>query len=77
MRLIVAQVRDADGTVLAQWWLLTNVDDVPADQIALWYYWRWRIESFHKLLKSAGLEMEEWRQESAAPIAKRLLVDDA
>lgn len=74
VRLIIAQVRDANGTLLAQWWLLTNVDDVPADRIALWYYWRWRIESFHKLLKSAGLEMEEWRQESAAAIAKRLLV---
>jgi hypothetical protein len=74
LRLVVAQVRDDDGALLAEWWLLTNVDDVPADQIALWYYWRWRIESFYKLLKSAGLELEEWRQESAAAIAKRLLV---
>jgi hypothetical protein len=47
---------------------------VPAEQVALWYYWRWRIESFHKLLKSSGLELEEWLQESAGAIAKRLLV---
>lgn len=74
VRLVVAQVRDQQGTVLSEWWLLTNVSGAPADQIALWYYWRWRIESFHKLLKSSGLELEEWRQESAAAIAKRLLV---
>lgn len=73
-RLIIAQIRDEKGAVLAEWWLLTNVNDASADQIARWYYWRWRIESFHKLLKSSGLELEEWRQESAAAIAKRLLV---
>jgi hypothetical protein len=74
VRLVVVQVRDADGNVLAEWLLLTNVWDVPANQIALWYYWRWKIESFYKLLKSAGLEMEEWLQETAGAIAKRLLV---
>lgn len=74
LRLVVVHVRDAAGQLLAEWLLLTNVWDVPALQIALWYYWRWRIESFHKLLKSAGLEMEEWLQEKAAAIAKRLLV---
>jgi hypothetical protein len=74
LRLVVAQVRDAGGAVLAQWWLLTNVAEVAAEVIALWYYWRWRIESFHKLLKSAGLEVEEWQQETAAAIARRLLV---
>lgn len=74
VRLVIAQVRDAEGGLLAEWLLLTNVFDVSAAQIALWYYWRWRIESFHKLLKSAGLEVEEWQQETAAAIAKRLLV---
>ena len=74
LRLVVVQVRDAPGTLLAEWLLLTNVWDVSALQIALWYYWRWRIESFHKLLKSAGLEAEEWLQETASAIAKRLLV---
>jgi hypothetical protein len=74
LRLVVAQVRDAAGAVLAEWWLLTNVAGVAAEVIAEWYYWRWRIESFHKLLKSAGLEVEEWRQQTAAAIARRLLV---
>jgi hypothetical protein len=74
LRLVVAPVRDGDGAVLAEWWLLTNVEGVAAEEIAQWYYWRWRIESFHKLLKSAGLEVEEWQQETAAAIARRLLV---
>ena len=74
VRLVVAQVRDAKGAVLAEWWLLTNVAGVPAERIAEWYYWRWRIESFHKLLKSSGLGVEEWTQETAAAIARRLLV---
>jgi hypothetical protein len=74
LRLVIVQVRDAAGKLLAEWLLLTNVWDVSGLQIALWYYWRWRIESFHKLLKSAGLEVEEWQQETATAIAKRLLV---
>ncbi len=74
VRLVVVHVRDDDGKLLAEWWLLTNVLDVSALQIATWYYWRWRIETFHKLLKSSGLEMEEWLQESALAITKRLLV---
>lgn len=75
MRFVVAQVRDQFGKVLAEWLLLTNVPaEVPAAEIATWYYWRWRIESFHKLLKSAGLQMESWQQESAGAITKRLLV---
>jgi hypothetical protein len=74
LRLVVVQVRDAQGQNLAEWLLLTNVRDVSALQIAFWYYWRWQIESFHKLLKSAGLEVEEWQQENASAIAKRLLI---
>jgi hypothetical protein len=74
LRLVIVEVRTAQGRVLARWILLTNVWDVSAAQIALWYYWRWKIETFHKLLKSAGLEMEEWQQETAVAITKRLLV---
>jgi hypothetical protein len=75
LRLIIAEVRDSDGKVLATWYLLTNVPaDADPSTIALWYYWRWRIESFFKLLKSAGMNVEQWQQESASAIAKRLLV---
>ena len=52
---MIVHVRDEQGPLLAEWFLLTNVPiEVPAETIALWYYWRWRIESFHKLLKSGG-----------------------
>ncbi len=76
LRLIVAQVRDARGKTVATWMLLTNVTaaDTDAATIALWYYWRWRIESFFKLLKSAGQQIEQWQQETGAAIARRLLV---
>ena len=61
--------------MLATWYLLTNIPaDADPSTIALWYYWRWRIESFFKLLKSAGMNVEQWQQESAPAIAKRLLV---
>lgn len=38
------------------------------------YYWRWNIESFFKLLKSQGQQLEEWEQETGPAIARRLLV---
>ena len=40
----------------------------------MWYYWRWRVESYFKLLKGAGLHLEQWQQETAQAVAKRLLV---
>ena len=75
LRLVVSQVRDDQGTLLAQWYLLTNLPpEVEAERVALWYYWRWRIESFFKLLKGAGQQAEAWQQESGEAIAKRLVV---
>ena len=73
-RLIVSRIIAQDGTILAEWFLLSNLTEVDAATLALWYYWRWRIESFFKLLKSAGHQLESWQQESALAIAKRLLV---
>jgi hypothetical protein len=76
MRLIIAEVRNDRGKVVARWLLLSNVPKsvASAKTIALWYYWRWRIESYHKLLKGAGQHIEQWRQETAAATARRLLV---
>jgi hypothetical protein len=75
MRLIVSEVRDERGRLLAQWLLLSNVEaKVDAATLALWYYWRWRIETFFKLLKGAGHQVEEWQQSSAEAIARRRLV---
>ncbi|MDQ6951898.1 MAG: transposase [Mariprofundaceae bacterium] len=53
-RLVVSRILSKSGEVIANWLLITNVQDVNADEIALWYYWRWNIESWFKLLKSAG-----------------------
>lgn len=74
-RLVVSRIMSETGEVLAEWLLLTNVNTtVDAATIALWYYWRWQIECFFKLLKSAGHYLESWQQESAPAIAKRLLI---
>lgn len=75
LRLVVSLVHDGTGQRLAGWYLLTNLPpSVEAAEVALWYYWRWRIESFFKLLKSAGQQVESWQQEAGEAIAKRLLV---
>ncbi|MBO0612314.1 hypothetical protein [Thiothrix fructosivorans] len=73
-RLIISRILADDGTLLAEWFLLSNVMAVDRSTLALWYYWRWQIESFFKLMKSAGHPLESWQQESALAIAKRLLV---
>ncbi len=75
LRLVISEVRDPQGKVLAVWYLLTNTPmEIDAATIALWYYWRWRIESYFKLLKSAGQQLEQWQQESAEAFARRLVV---
>jgi hypothetical protein len=75
VRLVVSQIVNEDGDVVAQWYLLGNVPDHVEDtQLALWYYWRWEIESFFKLLKSAGHQLESWEQETARATFNRLLI---
>jgi hypothetical protein len=75
LRLVVAQLRDESGEVLAEWLLLSNVPEtVSAATLALWYCYRWRIESFHQLIKSGGQQVESWQQETAARLARRLVV---
>jgi hypothetical protein len=75
MRLIVSEIRGEEETVLARWLLLSNLPEkVEAARVALWYYWRWEIESYHKLLKGAGQQVECWQQESAEAMSRRLLV---
>jgi hypothetical protein len=75
LRLVLAEVRTDAGEVLATWRLLTNLPaEVDDATVALWYYWRWSIEKYFKLLKSAGMNAEQWQQESAHAIAARLLV---
>jgi hypothetical protein len=75
MRLIVSELRRPDGTVVARWLLLSNVPaEVTAATLALWYYWRWQVESYFKLLKGAGQQVEQWQQETGERVLKRLLV---
>lgn len=75
LRLVATRVVAATGAVLAEWLLLSNVaGPVPAETLARWYAWRWRIESFFKLLKTAGQQVERWEQTTAAAIAKRLAI---
>ena len=75
LRFVVSRVFDKKHKLLAEWYLLTNapasVDDAT---VALWYYWRWRIESYFKLMKSAGLQLEDWQQTTAERILRRLLI---
>lgn len=74
-RLVISRILDGKGQVLAEWYLLSNVaDEVPAETLALWYYYRWRIESYFKLLKQAGHQVESWEQESGEALFKRLLI---
>jgi hypothetical protein len=76
LRLIVTRVVDLRGRVLAQWCLFTNIDAATASaaEIGRWYASRWQIETFHKLLKSAGLNAEQWQQETGAAFLRRLCV---
>jgi hypothetical protein len=75
LRLIVTQVVGEADAVLTEWLLFTNVDAAfDAATLGRWYAWRWRIESYHKLLKTAGLNAEEWQQEAGVAFAKRLVI---
>jgi hypothetical protein len=74
LRLVVSRLHDGEGRLLAEWLLLTNVRGVSAAEVARWYYWRWRIESFFQLAQSAGLQLESWLQRTAAARHKRLLL---
>lgn len=75
VRLVVSKITNGAGDVVAQWYLLSNLtDDVDDAQLALWYYWRWGIESFFKLLKSAGHQLESWEQETARATFNRILI---
>jgi hypothetical protein len=76
LRYVLVQVRSEAGSILAEWMLLSNAprEWATTEQLARSYYWRWRIESFFKLLKSHGHHVEQWQQQSGPAIARRLLV---
>lgn len=76
LRLVVTRVVDENGTVLAEWRLLTNIPAKLASDatIGRWYAWRWEIESYHKLLKSAGMNAEQWQQQKGEAFLRRLCI---
>ena len=74
-RLIVERLINQEGETVAQWILLTNVNkDVSSKTIGTWYYYRWKIESYFKLLKTAGFNLEKWQQQDPKAIFRRLLI---
>lgn len=78
VRLVIGRVVDDHGRPVALWFLITHgIDEVSAATIARWYAWRWRIESYYKLLKSAGMNIERWEQTTGEAVAKRLVVASA
>lgn len=75
-RFVVERLVNDKQEVVAMWLLISNVYDktVDASTIATWYYYRWQIESYFKLLKSSGFNLEEWQQKQPSALFKRLLV---
>ena len=53
--------------------LLTNAN-ITTQEMAQYDYYCWRIESYFKLLKSAGYRVESWQRETGERICKRLLI---
>jgi hypothetical protein len=76
LRLVVTRVVNEVGKVIAEWCLLTNVSSGEASAAVLgrWYAWRWVIETYHKLLKSSGMNAEEWQQCHGGAFFRRLCV---
>ena len=67
-------IEQKTNKVVDYWILLTNIEDESSETIAKWYYYRWKIESFFKLLKSQGFNLEEWQQTTAKATFKRLII---
>ena len=75
-RFIVERLVDEKNEIVATWLLISNIldDTVTASTLATWYYYRWKIESYFKLLKSSGFNLEQWQQKEPEALFKRLLV---
>jgi hypothetical protein len=75
LRLVITWVLGTDGEILAEWYLFSNAA-ATFDRATLgqWYAWRWGVESYFKLLKSAGMNAEGWEQHSGEAVAKRLVI---
>lgn len=75
LRLVSTWVLGAGGEVLAEWFLFSNASvEFEASVLGQWYAWRWGVESYFKLLKSAGMNAERWEQHGGEAVAKRLVI---
>ena len=74
LRPVVARAASEVGAVLAERLPLTNVPAAVADAatVGAWYARRWRIETDHERLKSAGMNADEWQQETGERFLRRL-----
>jgi hypothetical protein len=75
LRLVVTWVLGAEGEVLAEWFLFSNAGaEFGASTLGRWYAWRWGVEGYFKLLKSAGMNAERWEQHTGEAVARRLVI---
>ena len=76
LKFVVERLVNDKDEIVAEWLLLSNVfdEDIDASTLANWYYYRWKIESYFKLLKSSGFNLEQWQQKEPLSLFKRLLV---
>ncbi len=73
LRLICTRLEDEKGQLISSWYLLSNMV-ISAELLTQFYYYRWQIESYFKLLKGAGHHMEDWLQQSGEAFFKRALI---
>ncbi len=59
LKLTCTRIEDNEGNLLAKWFLLSNNSSLSKFELAQFYYYRWEIESYFKLLKSSGHQMEK------------------
>ena len=71
VRVVVSELR-RPGHKTLRWVLLTNLQD-PALEVVRSYFFRWKIERLFWLTK-LGFRLEEWHQENAVRITRRLLL---
>lgn len=73
-RLTVSKLVNSKGDIVETWILISNIFDVSSEKITEWYWYRWKIESFFKLLKTSGFYMENWQEKSPEALFRKLLV---
>jgi hypothetical protein len=72
----VSEINCPEGCESIDWMLITNIpilDREHALEIVAWYCLRWRIETWHKVLKS-GLQVEECRLSTSERLIRYLAV---